>query len=148
MCHCYYRETVDHLLLHYVKAYRLWSFVFNTFRISWVLSRSVTDFLFGWWNWLGKHLSHIWNLVPLCLMWCIWRKRNQRTFEDLDRFDDQLFALFSGSFFIGLGLGNWYLVILCFCSLALSSFVISASFMFLFFYLFLFFLLCFVLICI
>ena len=30
MCHCN-GETVDHLLLHYDKAYRLWSLVFRTF---------------------------------------------------------------------------------------------------------------------
>ena len=45
MCHCYYGETVDHLLLHYVKAYWLWSFVFNTFRISWVLSHRFSIWL-------------------------------------------------------------------------------------------------------
>ena len=57
------------------------------------------DFLFSWWNWLGKHSSYIWNLVPLCLMWCIWRERNWWTFEDLNRSEDQLLALFSGSLF-------------------------------------------------
>ena len=47
MCHrC--GEIVDHLLLHCGKAYWLWSFVFKTFGILWVLSCSVTDFLFGW----------------------------------------------------------------------------------------------------
>ena len=45
-------------------------------------------FLFSWWNWLGKHSSYIWNLVPLCLMWCIWKERNRQTFEDLDRSED------------------------------------------------------------
>ena len=29
----------------------------------------------------------------------IWRERNRRTFEDLDRFDDQMLALFSSSLF-------------------------------------------------
>ena len=47
----------------------------------------------------GKHSSSIWNLVPLCLMWCIWRECNRQTFEDLDWSEDQLLALFSGSFF-------------------------------------------------
>nr|XP_023901284.1 F-box protein At3g07870-like isoform X2 [Quercus suber] len=50
-------------------------------------------------NGLLQHSSHIWNLVPLCLMWYIWRERNQRTFEDLDRFGDQVLTLFSGSLF-------------------------------------------------
>ena len=46
-----------------------------------------------------KWWIYFWNLVPLCLMWCIWRERNQRTFDDLDRSDDQLLALFIGSLF-------------------------------------------------
>ena len=98
MCRCC-GKIVDHLLLHCGKAHRLWSFVFNTFGVSWVLSRSVTDFLFGWWNWLEKHSSNIWNLAPWCLMWCIWRECNRQTFEDLDRSDDQLLAFFSSSLF-------------------------------------------------
>jgi len=81
------------------KANRLWSFVFRTFRISWDLSRLVIDFLFSWWNWLGKYSSHIWNLVLLCLMCCIWREHNQGTFEDLNRSDDQLLALISDFLF-------------------------------------------------
>ena len=92
-------ETVDHLLLHCEKAYWLWSLVFKSFGISWVLPRLVVDTLFGWWNWFGKHFSSIWNLVPLCLMWCIWTERNRWTFEDMDKSDDQLLASFSVSLF-------------------------------------------------
>ena len=98
MCHCN-GETVNHLLLHCEKAYQLWSLVFRSFGISWVLPRSVADTLFGWWNWFGKHSSSIWNLAPLCLMWCIGRERNWRTFEDRDKSDDQLLAYFNGSLF-------------------------------------------------
>ena len=96
MCRCN-GKTVDHLLLHCGKANRLWSLVFRSFEISWVLPRSVAGTHFGWWNWHGKHSSCIWNLVPLCLMWCPWRERNRRTFEDMDGSDDQLLASFSGS---------------------------------------------------
>ena len=98
MCRCC-GETVDHLLSHCGKAYQLWCFVFRIFGISWVPSCTVRDFLFSWRDWLGKHSSYIWNLVPLCLMWCIWRERNWWTFEDLNRSKDQLLALFSGSLF-------------------------------------------------
>ena len=38
MCRCN-GETVDHLLLHCSKAYWLWSLVFRSFGISWVLPR-------------------------------------------------------------------------------------------------------------
>ena len=98
MCRCC-GETVDHLLLHCGKAYWLWCFVFRIFGISWVPSCTVSDFLFSWWNWLEKHSFYIWNLVSLCLMWCIGKERNRRTFEDLDRSEDQMLALFSSSLF-------------------------------------------------
>ena len=98
MCRCC-GETMDHLLLHCGKAYRLWCFVFRIFWILWVPSCTVSDFHFSWWNWLGKHSSNIWNLVPLCLMWCIWREHDWWMFEDLDRSEDQMLALFFGSLF-------------------------------------------------
>ena len=131
MCrHC--GESVDHLLLHCEMAYRLWSFVFITFGLSWVVPSSIPDLLFGWWNWLGKHSSQIWNLVPLCIFWCIWKEQNRRTFEDLISSGDQMLASFSGTLLIGLGLGDSRLVILSLLSLSLSLFVINLWFGFLF----------------
>jgi hypothetical protein len=78
---------------------KLWNYVFLTFRVHWVLPRQVADLLFGWHNWFGKHHSHIWNLIPLCLMWTVWRERNLRTFEDLSTSPDQLLGTFVTSLF-------------------------------------------------
>ena len=122
-------ETVDHLLLHCGKAYWLWSLVFRSFGFSWVLPRSVADTLFGWWNWPGKHLSSIWNLAPLCLMWCLWRERNRRTFEDKESLDDQLLAISVALCLIRLALEDSPLVILSLCSLALSYVLSFLSFL-------------------
>ena len=98
MCrHC--GKTVDHLLINCEKAQQLWCIVLRSFGVSLVLPRAGFDLIFGWRNWLGKHLSDIWNLVPLCLLWCIWRERNRCTFEDVDSSDDQLLASFSGYWF-------------------------------------------------
>ena len=58
MCH-HCGEMIDHLLLHREMAYWLWSFVFKSFGLSWVIPRSILDLLFGWWNWLGKHVSDL-----------------------------------------------------------------------------------------
>ena len=124
-------ETVDHLLLYCGKAYRLWSLVFRSFGFSWVLPRSVADTLFGWQNWPGKHLSSIWNLAPLCLMWCLWRERNRRTW----RVQMTSFWLFSVVLCLtGVGLGDSPLVILSLSSLALSYVFSIFSFLFPFYF--------------
>ena len=125
-------ETVAHILLHCEMAYRIWSFVFITFGLSWVVPRSIIDLLFGWWNWLGKHSSQIWNLVPLCIFWCIWKERNRRTFEDLDSSRDQMLASFNGTLFYWSRAWDSRLVILSLLSLALFLFVINLWFGFLF----------------
>ena len=33
----------------------------------------------------GHNNGVIWMAVPYCLMWCIWRERNNRCFEDFER---------------------------------------------------------------
>ena len=48
---------------------------------------------------MGKHSSQIWNLVLLCILWCIWKEQNRRTFEDLNSSGDQMLASFSGTLF-------------------------------------------------
>ena len=126
MCR-YCGETVDHLLLHCEMAYRLWSFVFITFGLSWVISRSIPDLLFGWWNWLGKHSSQIWNLVALCILWGLLRNWITPVISCL--------LLLVELFFIGLGYGDSRLVIpsllffapFLFCNFPLFSFLLCFS---------------------
>ena len=98
MCR-HYGETIDHLLFHCELAYWLWTFIFKTFGLSLAIPRSILDLFFGWRNWLGKHSSQIWNLVPLGILCCVWKERNRQTFEDLDSTGDQLLASFSGTLF-------------------------------------------------
>jgi hypothetical protein len=98
MC-CSNGETVDHLLLHCLVAVVLWSWIFQAFGVQWVLFGIVADLLFSWWNGLSRHSSDIWNMVPICLMWTIWKERNQRTFEDVSRLDSQLLEGFIQTLF-------------------------------------------------
>jgi hypothetical protein len=79
MCHGN-GETIGHLLLHCPIAASLWQYVFRTFGVQWVISARVVDLLFAWRNWFGKHCSAVWNLVPACLMWTIWRECNRCIF--------------------------------------------------------------------
>jgi hypothetical protein len=98
MCHCI-GETVDHLLLHCPVAGILWNWVFCVFGISWVIFGRVADMLFGWWNGLGQHPSDIWNLIPLCLMWIVWKEGNRLIFEAVTSSDSKLLDGFALTLF-------------------------------------------------
>ena len=63
------------------------------------MPQRVLDLLFCWRNWFGKLHLNIWNLVPLCLMWTLWRERNSRTFEEKSSTPDQLLEVFVNSLF-------------------------------------------------
>uniref|UniRef100_A0A2N9IS02 Reverse transcriptase zinc-binding domain-containing protein n=1 Tax=Fagus sylvatica TaxID=28930 RepID=A0A2N9IS02_FAGSY len=76
-------ETVDHLLLHCSYAKELWDMVFGLFGIQWVMPKRVIDLLYCWLGSVGCN-SMIWKAIPHCIMWCLWRERNARTFEDCE----------------------------------------------------------------
>ena len=84
MC-CGDGESVDHLLLQYLVTHTLWSFMFQAFGIHWVMPRSMVGLLSCWHQWLGKHNSNIWNLIPGCLIWIVWLERNRRSFENMEK---------------------------------------------------------------
>ena len=58
---------------------------------SWCLIESVLLFtqvglLACWQGHFGRLRNGvIWKIVPPCLMWCIWKERNNRCFEDSER---------------------------------------------------------------
>jgi hypothetical protein len=74
-------ESVDHLLIHCEVATRLWHDMFTLFGVEWVMPQKVLE-VFAGWNHVGDLGKAIWRMVPLCVMWCIWRERNARLFED------------------------------------------------------------------
>jgi hypothetical protein len=50
-------------------------------------------------------LDAVWKMILPCLMWCLWRERNDHSFEDHDRTLVELKALFFKTFFLsGAGL--------------------------------------------
>lgn len=77
LCKASSNNLGDHLLLYYLVARELWSFVFFLFVVKWVKSRTVVDFL-ACWN--GKHGHHannmIWNSIAPSIMQIIQRKKN------------------------------------------------------------------------
>ena len=89
-------ESVDHLLLHCSVAGVLWSYVFCSFGIQWVLPRWVVDLFYEWRHWFGKHSLAVWNIVPMCLK---KYEHNRHTFEDVANTESQLLECFASSLF-------------------------------------------------
>ena len=98
LCKCD-EETVDHLLLHCKFASALWSEVLIMFGVQWVMSDTIVSLLFAWRNWLGTHSSKVWNMVPTCLMWLVWKERNAQNFEDIERSIDMVKNLMARTLF-------------------------------------------------
>jgi hypothetical protein len=50
------------------------------------MPRTVVGLLASWIGQLGSRcILEAWRVAPLCLMWCIWREWNARSFEDCER---------------------------------------------------------------
>jgi hypothetical protein len=79
-------ESVDHLLLHCEVARALWNAIFSRFSLSWVMPLRVVDLFACWWTGGRSQSAAVWKMVPCCLLWCLWRERNDRQFEDKERF--------------------------------------------------------------
>jgi hypothetical protein len=75
-------ETVDHLLLHCECAQLLWNAFFNRFDLAWSMPSGVVNLLQCWWSGGRPRNAVVWKMVPHCIMWCIWSKRNKRYFDD------------------------------------------------------------------
>ena len=87
-------ESVDHLLLHCGAARALWDAFFTRFGLCWVMPSTVRDFYASWWTGGRSRSAVVWKMVPLCIMWCIWRERNDMCFEDKSRSQEELIHLF------------------------------------------------------
>uniref|UniRef100_A0A2N9FAH5 Uncharacterized protein n=1 Tax=Fagus sylvatica TaxID=28930 RepID=A0A2N9FAH5_FAGSY len=48
--------------------------------------RSVADLLTCWKGSLGNsEAGKVWKMIPHCIMWCLWRERNDRTFNGVEK---------------------------------------------------------------
>jgi hypothetical protein len=87
-------ESVDHLLLHCAVARDLWITFFARFGLCWVMPRSVKELLASWWTAGRTRSAVVWKMVPHCILWCIWRERNNRCFEGVSRTREELIHFF------------------------------------------------------
>ena len=79
-------ESISHLLLHCWTARENWSFIFSIFDIPWVMPCGVLELLSCWGNGCrSARIRRLWDMIPLCIFWCIWWERNSRSFEGVER---------------------------------------------------------------
>ena len=75
-------KSIDNLLLHCKLTRELRSSLIQLFGVAWVMSRWIRDLLVSRRGQLGQCMVlELWRLDPLCLLLCIWRKKNTRSFE-------------------------------------------------------------------
>ena len=74
-------------------------FYFSGLWYSLCYARIGVDLLSCWHQWLGKHNSNIWNLIPGCLMWNVWLEQNRHSFENMEKTLDELKVLCKRSLF-------------------------------------------------
>ena len=77
--------SVNHLLLHCPIASKLWSMVWSLFGVIWVMPQSVADLFASWQGPFGRqHNIDLCLADPHCVLWCLWRERNNRCFEGME----------------------------------------------------------------
>ena len=110
-------ESVDHLLLHCVVARSLWNTILSRFGLSRVMPNKVVDLMACWWYGGNSRSVVVWKMMPLCLMWCVWRERNDRNFDNLERTLEEIKSFFFYSLF------TWTFAYLALIVISFSNFL-------------------------
>ena len=56
----------NHILIHCERTRQLWTFLLAIFSLKWVFPAIIKNLLLKW-----KFRRHVWQMDPLCLLWCI-----------------------------------------------------------------------------
>jgi hypothetical protein len=65
--------------------------VFQIFVLEWVILRRLVDLLTCWNRRVSQNdINFVWNIIHSFMMWCIWREKNSRNFDDRERTSSNL----------------------------------------------------------
>jgi len=120
-------QTMD-IFLYYDVADVMWSAIFTRFSLFWVMPRRVFDLYGCWWTSGRLRSVAIWKMVPTCILWCVWTERNNRYFEDLERFlEDSLAFRFLFFFFPDTWYHLWTMAFVSALSISFGKFLVLFS---------------------
>jgi hypothetical protein len=86
-------ESLDHLLLYCEVTRTLWNAIFSRFSLSWVMPFWVVDLFACRWTGGSSRSAVVWKMVS-CLLWYVWKERNDRQFEDKEKIIEELILFF------------------------------------------------------
>uniref|UniRef100_A0A5B7CDX7 Reverse transcriptase zinc-binding domain-containing protein n=1 Tax=Davidia involucrata TaxID=16924 RepID=A0A5B7CDX7_DAVIN len=79
-------ETVDHLLIRCPFVREVCNLLLSLFGCHWVFPGNARQVLLTWQGTrVNRSVKKAWNMASICLLWCTWKERNRRTFEDVER---------------------------------------------------------------
>ena len=78
--------------------------------------------LFAFW-WMGDHSwgAVVWKMASSCLMWCLWRDQNDRTFKNQKRTLKEFKSFFFSSLF------SWIVAFLASLVISFNDFLVLSS---------------------
>ncbi|RVX21853.1 putative ribonuclease H protein [Vitis vinifera] len=81
LCGCE-EENVNHILIHYIVVRALWDIVLGLVDVKWVFPETVKEVLISWRGpFVGKKRKKVWEFIPLCIFWTVWKERNRLAFR-------------------------------------------------------------------
>ncbi|RVW75874.1 Transposon TX1 uncharacterized 149 kDa protein [Vitis vinifera] len=81
LCGCE-EENANHILLHCTVVKTIWEITLVIFGVQWVFPESVIEVLHSWrGSFVGKKRKKIWNSIPLCIFWTVWKEKNRIVFR-------------------------------------------------------------------
>lgn len=76
-------ESVSHVLLHCPLVWKVWAAMLSWWDVCWATLSSIVALL-QWWSGIRfkKKVLYIWKIVPLVVLWSIWKFQNEIVFNN------------------------------------------------------------------
>lgn len=85
------------------------------------MHRRVFDLFAYWWTSGRLKSATIWKMVPTYILWCVWKERSIKCFEDLERSSDDILTSFFHTLYL------WIEAFVSPLSLSVNDFLVRFS---------------------